>query len=143
MPKRMPKGKKQLNVLISEDIYDLLIRLAPEIYGENKYRGALSAIVEEALRYYLLPKAHTQTHTNPKLSVRAVYFKVKEKISEMTHIPPIHLKEALERQIDLAISEVRGSDPRTIKKWKDIFVKQGLIKPIGGRPPNRIFELIA
>jgi len=47
-----------------------------------------------------------------------------------------------EKVLDQAISEVRGSDPRTLKKWKNIFQKSGLIKYIGGLPPNRIVELL-
>lgn len=140
---KIPKGKRKLTVLISEDTYELLIRVAPEIYGQGKYRGALSHVVEEALRYYLLPRAHTQMHTNPKLSIRNVYFKVKEKISEILHLPVSVLYDVPEKIIDMAIAEVRGSDPRTIEKWKNLFEKQGLIKPVGGQRPNRIFELIA
>jgi len=37
---------------------------------------------------------------------------------------------------------VRGSDPRTISKWKRIFYRFGLIKYLGGTYPNRIVELI-
>jgi len=132
--------KRHLHVLISEDVYRMLVELAPQIYGEKKHRGALSAIVEEALRLYLEPR-HTQIHTNPKRSVRIVYSQVVEKIKEVLHIS-FKPEEVPEKILDLAISEVRGSDWRTIEKWKDIFMKSGLIKPVGGNPPNRIFELI-
>lgn len=133
------EDKVQLKVYISRDIYELLVELAPNIYGQ--YKGALSHVVEEALKVYLLPRQHTQIHTNPKLSVRNVYYKVKEKIKEITHNPVIF--EVPEKILDLAISEIRGSDPRTIAKWKKLFIEQGLIKYVGGNYPNRIFELIA
>jgi len=42
----------------------------------------------------------------------------------------------------LAIAETRGSDPRTIAKWKKLFEKSGLIKYAGGIYPNRIYELL-
>jgi hypothetical protein len=56
------RGKRQLNVLISEDLYRRLIEVAPRLCG-GRYRGALSAIVEEALRYYLDLKTKTPTST--------------------------------------------------------------------------------
>jgi hypothetical protein len=62
---KLPKGKVRLEVLISEDLYKLLVEVAPSIYGGSRYRGALSAIVEEALRYYLNLKAHTKGTQNP------------------------------------------------------------------------------
>ncbi len=135
---REKKTKVKLQVWISEDVYNMLIELAPSIAG--KYRGAVSEVVEEAIRNYLLPRLHTQIHTNPKLSVRKVYHMIKEYIKEITHNPIVF--EVPEKILDLAISETRGSDPRTITKWKNLFIKQGLIKPVGGKPPNRIFEMI-
>jgi len=137
--RRVIKEKKQLKVYISPEVYELLQKLAPQIYGRPY--GSLSAIVEEALRLYLEPRLHTQIHTNPKRSVRIVYNQVVEKVKEILHLS-FKPEEVPEKILDLAISEVRGSDWRTIEKWKDIFTKSGLIKPVGGNPPNRIFELI-
>jgi hypothetical protein len=139
---RVKKGKKRLEVLIDEELYKLLIEVAPSIYGEGKYRGALSYVVEEALRQYLLPRLRTtSTQNNPKRGVKYVYMQVKEKAKEILNLdyPP---DEVPEKVLDQAISEVRGSDPRTINKWKNIFQKSGLIKYIGGLPPNRIVELL-
>jgi len=139
---RVKKGKKRLEVLIDEELYKLLIEVAPSIYGEGKYRGALSYVVEEALRHYLTPRQHTaSTQNNPKRGVKYVYMQVKEKAKEILNLdyPP---DEVPEKVLDQAIAEVRGSDPRTLKKWKNIFQKSGLIKYIGGFPPNRIVELL-
>jgi len=130
-------NKKQLKVWISEEVYNLLVEYAPQIYGQ--VHGAMSHVVEEAIKQYLLPYQHTQIHTNARLSVRNVYRLVKEKIKEITHNHVIF--EVPEKIIDMAISEVRGSDPRTIEKWKNLFEKQGLIKCVGGFKPNRIYEL--
>ena len=131
-------NKRQLKVWISEETYNLLVEYAPEIYGQ--IHGSLSYVVEEAIKHYLLPYKHTQMHTNPKLSVRMVYQRVKDRIKEITHNPIVF--EVPEKILDLAISETRGSDPRTISKWKNLFIKQGLVKPVGGMFPNRVFELI-
>jgi di/tripeptidase len=66
---------------------------------------------------------------------------VVEKIKEIMHwdFKPDQIPE---RVLDQAIAEVRGSDPRTVKKWKNILQKSGLIKFIGGFPPNRVVELM-
>jgi hypothetical protein len=82
MPSRdkLPKGKRQLLVLISEDLYKLLVEVAPSLYGGSRYRGALSSIVEEALRHYLNLRAHTKSTQNPSRSVRLVYQQVKDKV---------------------------------------------------------------
>jgi di/tripeptidase len=137
--KQIPRGKVQINPLISEDLYKLLLELAPSWYGKN--RGAISHIVEEALRHYLLPRQHTASTQNPRLGVRSVYNQVVEKIKEIMHwdFKPDQIPE---RVLDQAIAEVRGSDPRTVKKWKNILQKSGLIKFIGGFPPNRVVELM-
>ena len=142
MPSRkaIPKGKVQINILISADLYKQLIEVAPAWYGKSK--GAISAMVEEALRRYLTPLQHTaSTHLNPKPTVRMVYAQVVEKIKEIEHLS-IRPMEVPERILDLAIAEVRGSDPRTVAKWKNVFLKSGLIKFIAGYPPNRVVELL-
>ena len=138
---RPSKGKRHLHVLIDEEIYKLLVETAPAIYGQSKYRGAVSFVVEEALRQYLIPRLRTASTQNPRLGVRHVYNQVVEKIKEIMHwdFKPDQVPEKI---LDQAIAEVRGSDPRTLKKWKNIFQKSGLIKYIGGFPPNRIVELL-
>jgi hypothetical protein len=136
-----PKGKKHLHVLIDEELYKLLIETAPGVYGQGKYRGALSYIVEDALRQYLLPRAHKNTQNNPNRSVKHVYGLVKDKVKEIMKLDYAP-DEVPEKILDLAIAEVRGSDPRTIAKWKGIFEKSKLIKYLGGFPPNRIVELL-
>ena len=137
--KQIPKGKVQINPVISEDLYKLLVEVAPAWYG--KARGGISAIVEEALRQYLLPRVHTNSTQNPRLGVRSIYNQVVEKVKEIMHydFKPTEIPEKI---LDQAIAEVRGSDPRTLKKWKNIFQKTGLVKFIGGFPPNRVVELL-
>jgi len=137
--KNVPKGKRVLFVYISEDLYRQLIEVAPAWYG--KTHGAVSAMVEEALRRYLSPLQHTASTQNPKHGIRHTYGQVVEKIKEIMHYN-FKPTEVPEKILDQAISEVRGSDPRTVRKWKDLFQRSGLIKFIGGYPPNRIVELL-
>ena len=138
---RSSKGKRHLHVLIDEEIYKLLVETAPAIYGQSKYKGAVSFVVEEALRQYLIPRLHTKSTQNPRLGVRVVYNQVVEKIKEIMHwdFKPDQIPEKI---LDQAIAEVRGSDPRTINKWKNLFEKNKLIKYIGGFPSNRVVELM-
>jgi hypothetical protein len=137
---RVPKGKKELTVFISEDLYKQVIEIAPVWYG--KHKGAVSAFVEDLLRRALVTYQHTQIRTkNPPRSLRAVYEQVVRKVMEITGLN-YKPDEIPEKYLDQAISEVRGSDPRTIEKWKRIFERAKLIKFIGGFPPNRVVELL-
>lgn len=141
MPRKVPKDKVQLNVLISKEVYEKLIKVAPLIYGEKKYRGAISYVVEQALKHYLAPRLHTQTPANPPGRIRLLYSQIIEKIKEIQHFD-FKPDEIPEKILDLAIAEVKGGDPRTIAKWKKQLQRFGLIKPIRGTYPNRIFELL-
>ncbi|RLG76837.1 MAG: hypothetical protein DRO14_03255 [Thermoprotei archaeon] len=51
MGSRLPRGKRVLHVLVSEDVYRKLVEVAPRVYGVA--RGGMSALVDEALRLYL------------------------------------------------------------------------------------------
>jgi hypothetical protein len=136
--KSTPRGKRPLFVYIPEDLYQKLVEVAVNWYGKS--HGALSAYVEYVLRQVL--EQHTQIHTkNPKGSVRAVYEQVIQKVKEILKTP-FKPEEVPEKILNQAIAEVRGSDYRTIEKWKNLFEKSGLIKFIGGYAPNRIVELL-
>ena len=136
MPK-IPKGKMRVEAYIDEKLWRELISIAPQVYG--KYRGGISHIIEEALRYYLATRCNTRIHTNPKLSIRDVFAQVVMRLRDKYGFTP---KEIPEYELDQAIAETRGSDRRTIEKWKSAFEKSGLIKYIGGFKPRRIVELI-
>jgi len=142
--KRITKkeDKVTLQVLIPRKLYEELVRIAPEIYGSTK--GALSAIVEEALRLYLAPRTvHTAKHTNPKHRIRIVYEQVLMKLREYKGLDE-DPRECMERELEKAIMDVRGvADPRSIEKWKKAFERSGLIKFRPSRiPNNRIVELL-
>jgi hypothetical protein len=126
-----------LHVMIKKALYEAIKRIAVEKYG--KYRGGLSYVVAEALELYL--GMHTQKHTNSRRNIRDVYEQVVLKIKEIMQTPlkPVEAPEAV---LDRAIAEVRGSDNRTVEKWKSIFEKSGFIKFIGGAKPNRVVELL-
>jgi len=136
---KIPKGKVYFGVLISEDVYRMLVEMAPLIYGKGK--GGMSRVVEEALRLYLTPRRTHNYTQNPKLSVRDVYHAVVRKIMEIERLD-FKPDETTEKILDMAIMEVRGADPRTVEKWKQTFAKSGLIKFVAGTKPNRLVELL-
>jgi hypothetical protein len=83
---RLPKGKVLIRALISEDLYKELISVAPNIYGKS--HGAISFVVEEALKQYLsLLTEAKEVKFNPRMSVRKVYEQVKAKIREILKSP--------------------------------------------------------
>jgi hypothetical protein len=137
--KKIPKGKVQINPLISREIYERLIKVAVDETG--KARGGISMIVERALALYLTPLARAKyTQGGTKMGLSGVYEEVINKIKEIMKIDYKPL-EVPEKILDQAIALVRGSDPRTIAKWKEAFIRYGLIRYVGGAPPNRIVSL--
>jgi len=137
--KKMPKGKVQINPLISREIYERLVKVAVDEAG--KARGGISMIVERALALYLTPLARAKhTQGGAKMGLSGVYEEVVNKIKEIMKIDYKPL-EVPEKILDQAIALVRGSDPRTIEKWKKTFIRYGLIRYVGGVPPNRIVSL--
>mgnify|MGYP007013817460 CR=1 FL=1 len=128
-----------MTVYVDKKLYQDLIDFAPRYYG--RFKGAISYVVEEALREFLYPRLSTQAHPNPRPTVRQVYEKVVEKLKEIEQFV-FKPKETTEKKLEFAIAEVRGSDPRTVAKWKGLFEKYGLIKFVGGFAPNRRVELL-
>ena len=141
MPRKVPRGKRQLGIYVSEEIDKKLRELIFLKYGYYE-RGLLSKEVEEALRYWL--GLHTQRHTNqpyvlnkvnPAPKARVVWERVREYLKSKWGFTPQQVTYA---DLAEAISAVRGNDPRTIRKWISEFMKYKLIKPIA---PN-VYELV-
>ena len=118
-------GKVLLQVLVSKEVYERLLKVAPVLYGKN--RGALSWAVEEALRLWLAPRTHA-THANPPRKVWLKFKLVKSAIAQILNIPVEEIRDVTVKVLELAISETIGSDPRTIDKYLKLFERFGLIK---------------
>jgi hypothetical protein len=134
---KLSKDKVYVHALISRDLYEQLRRVAIDIYGKN--HGAISFVVEDALRRYLHPFVRSNIKLNPRLSVKQVYEQVCEKIMDILGEPK-KPHAVGEKVLDIAISEVRG--PTVVERWKKFFAQEGLIKFVGGFPPNRTVELL-
>lgn len=103
----------------------------------KKYeKGLLSYEVEMALRHWLSLHTNAQSEINPQHlpnptpKVQLIFAQIKDfllkdlyyEIIPGQQIPVIHLRRAIEN--------IRGSDPRTVKKWLKVFHKNGLVKPV-------------
>jgi len=137
MPSKIPRGKRQINVLIDEKLYRKLVKIAPLYYGKG--RGGISAIVEEALRQFLsgLEAAHTKHKTilykntliNPPMSVREEFNRFIETVrNELGYVPPA-MKTRLARAFMIEAFR-RAKDERTQNKKLHNWYLMGFIKPL-------------
>lgn len=135
MKKERVKGKEGLFVYISSKVIKAIRKLAKEKHA--KLRGGLSDEVEDALRNWLAlhtidnNQPLTVNKVNPGREFHSVYQEVKDYISTKMIIPPS--RQIPQGLLEEAISMVRGSDKRTIKKWMNLFQKFHFIKWIAGR----------
>jgi hypothetical protein len=115
----------QFNAWIREDIVTKFRRFVAERYGEAK-TGIIGSEVEMALMWYMDANTHTQITTNvgntppnPPERIQRIKEQIKRVLCERygyestSKVQITHLEDA--------ISAVRGSDPRTLKKWKAIL----------------------
>jgi hypothetical protein len=134
-----PVSKKTVLVYISDEVYNELIKRAPELYGKSK--GALSYVVETALRKFLglepeAPGTHTETHTHNRVSI--IYNKVIEVLKARYGYTP---DQIIEKDLDDAIGVVRGLDPRTVSKWKTLFIRQKCVEIVSSGVGSRVFKV--
>lgn len=138
------------------------IMLEKELYEEivnrlGRTHGILSFIINNAVRSYLESGgllgsggrraartiADKPGHVNPdhrRASIGEVFDLVKKKLAELMGVPVV--VQVPEKYLDMAIMQLRGTDRRTVEKWKRIFEDFGLIRVIGGVKPNRVFEIV-
>ena len=119
--------KKLIGVWLPEDLIKELKNLV-----KAKYPGirGLSWEVEEALRNWIaLHRTHTKAQTTMQINtlpkIQRIYEEVKNYLRQQGYeiqVTLIKLKEA--------IGIVRGTDPRTIRKWLKTFKKYRLIREI-------------
>jgi len=120
----------QLKVHIPKSLNDELRKLINQKY-ESYEKGLLSYEVTQALAYWIAQHHKSaQTHVvNPSPRVFKVAREVGNVIVKKYGFVP---QQVLRADIEEAIIEVRGGDPRTIRKWFRLFEKFGLIKHIAG-----------
>jgi len=134
---RLNKNKVGIYIVINKETNKKLRELIMMKYGEYR-RGYLSHEVELAILHWI--SMHTQIHTNqivinPKPKAHQVFQQIRRYIIDKYGFLPHQISK---NDIVEAISAVRGSDKRTIKKWLNEFLKYKLIKQVA---PN-IFEIV-
>jgi len=143
---KIPKGKRQLHVLIDEKVYKELVEIAPKVYGKG--RGGMSAIVEEALKWYLklLTSSHTMHKTglyNPPLSIRDEYNKfintLKEVLREQIGVDmvPLKITVRLARAVMMRAFK-RCKDERTQNRKLHNWYLMNFIKPLKNGVPVKL-----
>jgi len=123
--------KVKVGFYLPKDLVQKIKRLVMEKY-ETYERGLLSYEVELALRNWLA--LHTQAQIkpakiNPQPRVQQVYAQVKQWLLANLYEELYPGQQIPLKHIEQAIAAVRGSDPRTVKKWIKAFRKFHLIKP--------------
>lgn len=134
--KSFKETKLLLRAYVPKEVYIGIRDLAWAKYG--RFRGALSYEVEQALRVWLAE--HTREHTqkahifetaNPRPKVAQVFSQIKQYLErEYGYAAILPGQQIPRKHIIAAISNVRGPDPRTIKKWFDAFVANKLLRMI-------------
>jgi hypothetical protein len=151
---KYPQGKRALFAYVSEDIYNKVHELALSQY--NKFHGAVSAVVEEALRLYLAQKAsqggeggipapRLHTHSTHKAhgSVYATFLEILNYIKRQYNYPEDErVCEIKEGDLVKAIHNTKGMDPRTVEKYLKLFETHKLIRYDRGTSPNVIFRVL-
>jgi hypothetical protein len=142
MPPRnkIPSGKVQINPLISVELYNMLREVA--LSQHENYRGAISAIVEEALRLYFSQRLSpwggggesTRTHgTRGRLQangdkVLAEFTRILEFIRRERNYPENEvICEILASELVRAIQATIGVDKRTVNGRLKLFQEHKLI----------------
>lgn len=128
--------KVALLVYIPEDLNRKLREFIALKYRKFE-KGLLSWEVEQALSHWIAlhtkaQKTLTTKGPNPTPLVVRAFMEVKqyllmnyyEELKPGMTVPDGYMREA--------ISAVRGSDPRTVRKWLRTFTRFKLIKPVGG-----------
>jgi len=156
VPSKIPEGKRQLNVLISEDLYKKLVEVATSRYG--RAHGALSATVEEALTMYFgylekeergesppTPHTHRQNtrsskHSRKLLGDKKVYETYQQVMALLREVKKEDVVcEINEYELTEAIRRVRGGDPRTIERWINDFLRYGLMSLLIETPKSKVY----
>jgi hypothetical protein len=138
--------KRPIHIWLTPEIDDKLRELIAKKYSKYE-KGLLSHEIEEALKNWLL--LHTQAQNsklgapnaikptfintiNPGLKVHTVWEQVKDYLLKNYYAELKPSQQILDVHLRQAIKAVRGSDPRTVRRWLKLFQEFGLVKHISG-----------
>jgi len=150
---KLPKGKVQLHVLISEDLYRELLHLAASRC--RRHRGALSQLVEEALWHYLHCPLPSEKNKNSELKVRhtlrenAQNSTIKPNQKSFKQADEVKPSTTMRRLLKIAelmyqrhfthaitvgglkqiVMEVAGRTPSIVKSYAEALAEREVLKP--------------
>jgi len=128
-------NKIKMGIWIDSVLAEKLRSLINEKY-ENYEKGLLSYEIEMALRHWISLHTNAQKSLdgpkkpNPTPKARLVFAQVKEYLLGHWYYELKPGQRVAKAHLEKAIMAIRGSDPRTIRKWLRIFHKMGLVKPV-------------
>jgi hypothetical protein len=130
---RLPPDKAGIYVYVDRRVLEEFRRLAFQKYG--RFHGILSYEIEQAMKAWIAthaPSAHKFLDaTNPQPKIAKIFNQVKKFLEEnLGYMAIIPGQQIPRKHIVLAIANVRGANPRTIKTWFDAFLANKLIKMV-------------
>lgn len=147
MPK-VPKGKVLAAVYLDKDLWEEFRRLAFMKHDGFRY---LSYEVEQALRAWLALHrsppggreiqrnfSKVSSKVNPTPKVLRAFEQVKEYLAKKFNCPITEGSQVSRDHLIEAIANTRGTDPKTISKWLNLFEKFKLVKHIAGK----VYEVV-
>ena len=148
MPKA-PKDKVGVYVLIDRRTWEEFRRLA--FMKHEGLHGTLSYEVEQALRAWLALHrsppggreiqrnfSKVSSKVNPTPKVLRAFEQVKEYLAKKFNCPITTGSQVSRDHLIEAIANTRGTDPKTINKWLNLFEKFKLVKHIAGK----VYEVV-
>jgi len=127
--------KKKLLISIDENLDRDFRSFLAHKYGKVE-RGLISNEIAEAIKYWI--SIHTQEHKldERRIVIKPRHLKVWMQIKDyllMNYYQELKTGQEINgRHLREAISVIRGSDKRTIKKWLNLFRRFGYIEHVTG-----------
>jgi len=146
---KVPKGKVLAAVYLDKDLWEEFRRLV--FTKHESFRGALSYEVEQALRNWLalhrsppggreiqrnFSKVSSKVDPTPK--VLRAFEQVKEYLAKRFNCPVVEGSQVSRDHLIEAIANTRGTDPKTINKWFNLFERHKLVKHVAGK----VYEVV-
>jgi len=126
--------KIKLQVWVKKEVVEELWGIIKQKY--TRPHGALSLEVEHALVDWIR-KHHAQIHTRPINPSIPRSHQIASDIVQYLKRKG-YVNQASLGALKEAVIAIRGSDPRTIRKWIQFLVDNGFIKPLG----TYLFEIL-
>ena len=134
--------KTRLLIYLPKDL-DKKLREFLSFKYKNYEKGLLSYEVEQAIKHWIA--LHTKAQKtlvmkapNPTPKISRVFVEVKEYLLRKYYVELIPGSTVADVHLREAIAQTRGADPRTIRKWLQIFNSAGLIKRLN----NAVWEIL-